>query len=107
MREFCDTIATSIARYEKYRCWASKDSTLGSMLQEKRWTISAELVVRAAQVVPETDVCLGPQRSHWHLEHGRHLRTPATCISGNLCAGCVMLGQGCLRALLGEHCAPP
>ena len=21
---FCDTIATSIARYEKYRCWASK-----------------------------------------------------------------------------------
>ena len=23
-REFCDTIATSIARYEKYRCWASK-----------------------------------------------------------------------------------
>ena len=22
--EFCDTIATSIARYEKYRCWASK-----------------------------------------------------------------------------------
>ena len=21
-REFCDTIATSIARYEKYRCWA-------------------------------------------------------------------------------------
>ena len=23
-KEFCDTIATSIARYEKYRCWASK-----------------------------------------------------------------------------------
>ena len=22
---FCDTIATSIVRYEKYRCWASKD----------------------------------------------------------------------------------
>ena len=22
-KEFCDTIATSIARYEKYRCWAS------------------------------------------------------------------------------------
>ena len=24
MTEFCDTIATGIARYEKYRCWASK-----------------------------------------------------------------------------------
>ena len=23
-KTFCDTIATSIARYEKYRCWASK-----------------------------------------------------------------------------------
>ena len=23
--EFCDTIARSIARYEKYRCWASKE----------------------------------------------------------------------------------
>ena len=23
-KQFCDTIATSIARYEKYRCWASK-----------------------------------------------------------------------------------
>ena len=23
-KEFCDTIATSIAHYEKYRCWASK-----------------------------------------------------------------------------------
>ena len=23
-KKFCDTIATSIARYEKYRCWASK-----------------------------------------------------------------------------------
>ena len=25
MKEFCDTIATSIARYEKDYCWASKD----------------------------------------------------------------------------------
>ena len=25
--EFCDTIATSIARYQKYRCWASKTAT--------------------------------------------------------------------------------
>ena len=24
MKEFCDTIATHIERYEKYRCWASK-----------------------------------------------------------------------------------
>ena len=24
-KQFCDTIATRIARYEKYRCWASKD----------------------------------------------------------------------------------
>ena len=24
MKQFCDTIATSIARCEKYRCWASK-----------------------------------------------------------------------------------
>ena len=24
MEEFCDTIAASIARYQKYRCWASK-----------------------------------------------------------------------------------
>ena len=23
-KEFCATIATNIARYEKYRCWASK-----------------------------------------------------------------------------------
>ena len=23
-KEFCDTIATNIAQYEKYRCWASK-----------------------------------------------------------------------------------
>ena len=23
-KKFCDTIATRIARYEKYRCWASK-----------------------------------------------------------------------------------
>ena len=23
-KEFCDTIATSIARYQKYRCWASQ-----------------------------------------------------------------------------------
>ena len=26
MKTFCDTIATSIARYEKYRCWASKSN---------------------------------------------------------------------------------
>ena len=26
-KEFCDTIAASIARYEKYRCWASKQSS--------------------------------------------------------------------------------
>ena len=26
---FCDTIATSIARYEKYRCWASKPDACG------------------------------------------------------------------------------
>ena len=24
LKRFCDTIATSIARYERYRCWASK-----------------------------------------------------------------------------------
>ena len=29
-KEFCDTIATSIARYEKYRCWASKMKLLFS-----------------------------------------------------------------------------
>ena len=28
-REFCDTIATSIARYGKYRCWASKRQRSG------------------------------------------------------------------------------
>ena len=27
-QEFCDTIATSIARYEKYHCWASKSESL-------------------------------------------------------------------------------
>ena len=26
-RKFCDTIATSIVRYERYRCWASKFRT--------------------------------------------------------------------------------
>ena len=26
-KEFCDTIATNIAQYEKYRCWASKGGT--------------------------------------------------------------------------------
>ena len=33
-KEFCDTIATSIARYEKYRCWASK-------VTEKKATVRA------------------------------------------------------------------
>ena len=28
---FCDTIATSIARYEKYRCWASKPPRIFSL----------------------------------------------------------------------------
>ena len=28
-KKFCDTIATSIARYEKYRCWASKLEPFG------------------------------------------------------------------------------
>ena len=27
-KEVCDTIATNIARYEKYRCWASKPPSL-------------------------------------------------------------------------------
>ena len=31
--KFCDTIATSIARYEKYRCWASKYGTSGNNFQ--------------------------------------------------------------------------
>ena len=30
-KEFCDTIATSIARYEKYRCWASKNTGLRTL----------------------------------------------------------------------------
>ena len=30
-KTFCDTIATSIARYEKYRCWASKH--LGALVK--------------------------------------------------------------------------
>ena len=30
-KEFCDTIARSIARYEKYRCWASKLEAAGEL----------------------------------------------------------------------------
>ena len=33
---FCDTIATSIARYEKYRCWASKRESYNICL---RWCL--------------------------------------------------------------------
>ena len=29
IKVFCDTIATSIAQYEKYRCWTSKRNTSG------------------------------------------------------------------------------
>ena len=34
-KEFCDTIATGIARYEKYRCWASK--LLGQTKKTAAW----------------------------------------------------------------------
>ena len=34
-RDFCDTIATSITRYEKYRCWASKVQERKSSLNIK------------------------------------------------------------------------
>ena len=33
-KEFCDTIAASIARYEKYRSWASKPPTKASFYGE-------------------------------------------------------------------------
>ena len=33
-KDFCDTIATSIARYEEYRCWASKQVSEASIAQK-------------------------------------------------------------------------
>ena len=34
-KEFRDTIAASIARYEKYRYWASKGSTIGCLARAR------------------------------------------------------------------------
>ena len=31
-KEFCDTIATTIVRYEKYRCWATKSRSENDLL---------------------------------------------------------------------------
>ena len=38
-KEFCDTIATRIARYGKYHCWASNQKSLGvhTILVRKIW----------------------------------------------------------------------
>ena len=38
-KEFCNTIATSIARYEKYRCWASKLEALAGF-KKITWKVS-------------------------------------------------------------------
>ena len=35
-KEFCDTIAASIARYEKYRYWASKNATFSKTASDFR-----------------------------------------------------------------------
>ena len=37
-KEFCDTIATSIARYEKYRCWASYQAVSNRRFANKRFS---------------------------------------------------------------------
>ena len=37
MKELCDTIATSIARYGKYRFWASKAATFGVAILVRSW----------------------------------------------------------------------
>ena len=41
-KEFCDTIVTSIARYEKFRCWASRLVTiiLGSVAGYDMYSVS-------------------------------------------------------------------
>ena len=43
MREFCDTIAASFTRYDKYRCWASKYEVHGiaTPATKKRDSINA------------------------------------------------------------------
>ena len=72
-KKFCDTIATSIARYEKYRCWASK--TMGLPAPTKKGFSRVDLVpiwcfrfgrsVRCAQArkTGGFECCAHP--SHW------------------------------------------
>ena len=50
-KEFCDTIATSIARSGKYRCWASKTAEQLCKTAPK-WPMIAEIVVRCSLPMP-------------------------------------------------------
>ena len=53
-KSFCDTIATSIVRYEKYRCWASKysETPLGSHPTSRVSQVSQSNAFRVALSVP-------------------------------------------------------
>ena len=58
-KEFCDTIATRIARYEKYRCWASKHCCPwhSRMIQESKPQRTASLQ------------CWGGSKTWWPKSH--------------------------------------
>ena len=49
--EFCDTIATSIARYEKCRCWASKMGRKGKTCLNRTGPVG-----RLLELGPKVDV---------------------------------------------------
>ena len=69
-KEFCDTIATSIARYENYRCWASKvlphDDELFAMGAVSCWLSLVFTRHRQFSEVPPIRKC----------PHHRQIRTP-------------------------------
>ena len=60
----CDTIATSIARYEKYRCWASKFMLVWCLVRMGKTQICAILVpILENETIFQKFVCVGAEKS--------------------------------------------
>ena len=78
-KEFCDTIATSIAWYEKYRCWASKHPLFGSVhFQFVHGTVQA--VPISVPMVPRNSnrspACLFAKTAPFSLQGNTTARVP-------------------------------
>ena len=94
MIELCDTIATSIARYEKYRCWASKSHKHVCSSRQRDAGILPVASVRTSQLWSWLS---------WHSVAHSTQDAPLTWESLACLAYCFCKSKQCLRAHWSER----